>query len=68
MDKRDSIALELQAHEGQDMLVKGHDCVIMPIKSDDEDARLSPDPANLAAMLAILKDRKRPYFKYRLAA
>ena len=46
----------------------GHDRCIVPIKRENVDAWLSPDPANLAAFQAILDDRERPYYEHRLAA
>jgi putative SOS response-associated peptidase YedK len=46
----------------------GHDRVIIPIKPENIDAWLNPDRKNLSAMYAILDDRSRPYYEYRLAA
>jgi putative SOS response-associated peptidase YedK len=46
----------------------GHDRCIIPIKPENVDAWLSPDPANLAAQYAILDDRERPYYEHRMAA
>jgi len=46
----------------------GHDRCIIPIKPENMDAWLNPDPKNLAALYAILDDRERPYFENRLAA
>lgn len=46
----------------------GHDRCIVPIKPENVDAWLNPDPANLAALYAILDDRERPYYEHRLAA
>ncbi|MHB1944278.1 MAG: SOS response-associated peptidase family protein [Metallibacterium sp.] len=46
----------------------GHDRCIIPIKPEHVDAWLNPDPRNLATQYAILDDRERPYFAYRLAA
>jgi putative SOS response-associated peptidase YedK len=42
----------------------GHDRCIIPIKRDHLDAWLNPDPANLAALHAILDDRDRPYYEH----
>jgi putative SOS response-associated peptidase YedK len=46
----------------------GHDRCIIPIKPQHIDAWLMPEMANLAAQYAILDDRERPYYEYRLAA
>ena len=46
----------------------GHDRCIIPIKPENIDARLNPDPKNLAAQYAILDARERPYYEHRLAA
>lgn len=45
----------------------GHDRCIIPIKPQNVDAWLNPNPANLAAQYAILDDRERPYYEHRLA-
>jgi putative SOS response-associated peptidase YedK len=46
----------------------GHDRCVVPLRPENVDAWLSPDPSNLAAQYAILEDRERPYFEHRLAA
>ena len=46
----------------------GHDRCVVPIKPENMDAWLSPDPNNLGALYAILDDRERPYYEHRLAA
>jgi putative SOS response-associated peptidase YedK len=46
----------------------GHDRCIIPIRPENIDAWLNPDPRNLAAQYAILDDRARPYYEHRLAA
>ena len=46
----------------------GHDRCIIPIKPENIDEWLNPDPANLAAQYAILDDRDRPYYEHRIAA
>jgi len=46
----------------------GHDRCIIPIKAENIDTWLNPDPKNLAAMYAILDDRERPYYEHRMAA
>ena len=46
----------------------GHDRCIIPIRAENIDAWLNPDPKNLAAQYAILDERERPYYEHRLAA
>lgn len=46
----------------------GHDRCIVPIRKENIDAWLNPDPKNLAALYAILDDRVRPYYEHKLAA
>jgi putative SOS response-associated peptidase YedK len=46
----------------------GHDRCIVPIRPENIDAWLSPDRHDLAAQHAILEDRARPFYEYRLAA
>lgn len=46
----------------------GHDRCIIPIKPENVDAWLNPDPNNLDALYAILDDRDRPYYEHRMAA
>jgi putative SOS response-associated peptidase YedK len=46
----------------------GHDRCVIPIKLEQVDAWLNPDPKNLEALYAILDDRERPYYEHRLAA
>lgn len=46
----------------------GHDRCIIPIKPENVQAWLNPDPRNLAAMYAVLDDRQRPFYAHRLAA
>ena len=46
----------------------GHNRCIVPIKRENIDAWLSPDPTNLAVLYAILDDRERPYYEHRIAA
>ena len=43
----------------------GHDRCVIPIKQENLDAWLTPDPQNLAAQYAILDDRAVPYFDHR---
>ncbi|CAB3794636.1 hypothetical protein LMG27177_03692 [Paraburkholderia fynbosensis] len=46
----------------------GHDRCIVPIKPENMDAWLNPDPSDLAASYAILDDKERPYYEHQLAA
>lgn len=46
----------------------GHDRCLVPIREENIDAWLDPDPKNLAAMLAILDDRERPYYEHEVVA
>jgi putative SOS response-associated peptidase YedK len=46
----------------------GHDRCIIPIRPENAQAWLHPDPRNLADMYAILDHRQRPYYEHRLAA
>lgn len=46
----------------------GHDRCIIPIKPENVEAWLNPDPSDLAAQYGILDDRERPHYEHRLAA
>jgi putative SOS response-associated peptidase YedK len=46
----------------------GHDRCIIPIRPENVDAWLDPDPKNLKALYDILDDRERPYYEHQLAA
>jgi putative SOS response-associated peptidase YedK len=46
----------------------GHDRCIVPIRPENIDAWLDPNPKNLAALYAMLDDRERPYYEHRMAA
>ena len=46
----------------------GHDRCVVPIKPENVDAWLFPDPKDLAASYAVLDDRQRPYYEHRMAA
>lgn len=46
----------------------GHDRCIIPIRLENVDAWLNPDPSDLAASYAVLDDKERPYYEHRLAA
>jgi putative SOS response-associated peptidase YedK len=51
-----------------EIALAGHDRCIIPIKPENIDAWLNPDPGNLAAAYAILDDRERPFYEHRMAA
>lgn len=51
-----------------EIAVAGHDRCIIPIKPHNIEAWLNPDPGNLAAAYALLDDRERPFYEYRIAA
>lgn len=46
----------------------GHDRTIINIKPEHIDAWLNPDPENLAALYAILDDKRHPFYEHQLAA
>lgn len=46
----------------------GHDRCIIPIRPENVDAWLNPDPRKLIEQYAILDDRERPYYEHLLAA
>ena len=52
----------------EEVAAAGHDRCIIPIKPENIDAWLNPDPKKLADLYAILDDRERPYYEHRLAA
>jgi putative SOS response-associated peptidase YedK len=52
----------------EEVAAAGHDRCIIPIRSENLDAWLSPDPTDRSASYAILDDRERPYYEHRLAA
>lgn len=52
----------------QEIAAAGHDRCVIPIRPENIDEWLNPDPSNLAALYAILDDRERPYYEHRLAA
>lgn len=52
----------------EEVAAAGHDRCIIPVKPENIDAWLNPDPSNLAALNAILDDREHPYYEHRLAA
>jgi hypothetical protein len=67
-DWRDHRVLQPARRQLVALDLAGHDRCIVPIKPENIDAWLNPDPSNLAAQYAILDDRHQPYYEYRLAA
>jgi len=41
---------------------------IVPVREENIDAWLNPDPMNLSAQMAILDGRERPYYEHQLVA
>ena len=52
----------------EEVAAAGHDRCIIPIKHENVDAWLAPNPKDLKALYAILDDRERPYYEHRMAA
>ena len=52
----------------EEVAAAGHDRCIVPIRAENIDAWLNPDPQDLGALHAILDDRERPYYEHRMAA
>jgi putative SOS response-associated peptidase YedK len=52
----------------EEVAAAGHDRCVIPIKPENMDAWLRPDPRNLKAQYAVLDDRERPFYEHRLAA
>jgi len=52
----------------EEIAAAGHDRCIIPIRPENIDAWLNPDPKNLAVLYDILDDRERPYYEHRMAA
>ncbi|HEY7873386.1 MAG TPA: SOS response-associated peptidase family protein [Rudaea sp.] len=46
----------------------GHDRCIIPIKPENVDAWLNPNPMSLSSSYAILDERERPYYEHAMAA
>lgn len=51
-----------------EVLAAGHDRCIIPLKRENVDAWLDPDPKDLDSLYDILEDRERPYFEHRVAS
>ena len=52
----------------QEVAAAGHDRCIIPIKEEHLNAWLDPNPKKLTALYAILDDRQRPHYEFRMAA
>lgn len=52
----------------EEVAAAGHDRCVIPVKPENMDAWIQPDPRNLSAQYDILDDRERPYYENRLAA
>ncbi|MEO6968273.1 MAG: hypothetical protein ABI132_07455 [Rhodanobacteraceae bacterium] len=52
----------------EEVAAAGHDRCIVPIKPENLDAWLNPEPVNLSVLYAVLDDRDRPYYQHRMAA
>jgi putative SOS response-associated peptidase YedK len=50
-----------------EVLAAGHDRCIIPLKRDDVDAWLNPDPKDLDSLYDILAARERPYYVHKVA-
>lgn len=50
----------------EEVAAAGHDRCIIPIKPENVDAWLNPDPKNLKALYDILDDRQRPFYEHRI--
>lgn len=46
----------------------GHDRCLVPIREENIDTWLKPDPNGLSAQLAILDDRERPYYEHEVVS
>ena len=70
LDERDSLYSFAAITDAPppEIAAAGHDRCIIPIKPENVDAWLEPDPTNRAALYAILDDRDRPYYEHRMAA
>jgi putative SOS response-associated peptidase YedK len=50
----------------EEVAAAGHDRCIIPLKADNVDAWLNPDPKNSKELHDILDDRERPYYEHRI--
>lgn len=52
----------------EEVAAAGHDRCVIPIKQENIDVWLNPNPKDLQSQYDILDDRERPYYEHRLAA
>lgn len=52
----------------EEVAAEGHDRCIIPMRPENVEAWLNPNPSVLAASYAVLDDKERPYYEHRLAA
>lgn len=52
----------------QEVAAAGHDRCIIPLRPENVDAWLQPNPKSLQSFYDILDDRERPYYEHRKAA
>lgn len=50
----------------EEVAAAGHDRCIIPIRHENVDAWLNPNPKNLKALYDILDDREQPYYEHRI--
>lgn len=55
-------------HPPPEVAAAGHDRCIIPLKAQDLNSWLEPNPADLAAQHAILDDRERYFYQHSIAA
>ena len=51
-----------------EVLAAGHDRCIIPLKRENVDAWLEPDPKDLDSLFDILEDRERPFYEHKATA
>ncbi len=67
IDAIDDVLDQIPQENGASMIPDVEHCII-PIKEENIQAWLNPDPKNLDAMQAILEDRAKPFYEHRMAA
>ena len=67
--KKELFSFALNTYEPpEEVLSTGHDRCIIPLKRENVDAWLDPDPHDLDLLYDILEDRDRSYYAHRVAA